>query len=203
MTKSPQIAIKYALDRVMGSMLLILILPFLAIIALAIWLEDHGPALFRQERVGLHGRTFRIFKFRTMIVNADRYLDLQGMPTRPRITRVGRFLRRTSLDEIPQLFNIVRGEMSFIGPRPVLLAHEKAYTGANADRLKMRPGVSGMAQVSGRNTLPWSKRLNYDLEYVRNYTLGLDLKILVKTVVVAITMQGISEDRNKSVMDDL
>lgn len=198
-----QISVKYALDRAIAVPLFVLLLPVFALIALAIRLDDRGPALFRQRRVGEGGATFDILKFRTMIVDADRHLDAAGMPTRPRVTRVGKWLRRTSLDELPQLINILRGEMSCIGPRPLLPDNEKALDAKFADRHLMRPGVTGLAQVNGRNNLPWSRRIAYDLEYVRSYSLLLDLKILIKTFGVVLAMRNVSDDRNKTAVDDL
>jgi lipopolysaccharide/colanic/teichoic acid biosynthesis glycosyltransferase len=156
--------IKYALDRVGGAVLLLGLSPLLAAVALAIRLEDGGPSLFLQERVGLGGRRFRIWKFRTMVVDADRYLDASGRTTGvSRVTRVGRVLRALSLDELPQVVNIVRGEMSFIGPRPVLPDHAARYDEVQRERFRMKPGITGLAQVNGRNTLPWSRRLAYDV----------------------------------------
>ncbi len=139
-----------------------------------------------------------------MFVNADQYLDTQGrVGQKNRITRVGAFLRFTSLDELPQLINIVKGEMSFIGPRAALPQHYDRYTTQQKKRLCMKPGVTGLAQVNGRNTLPWSKRIEYDNWYVENYSLKLDLKILLKTVKVVLLREGIVLDRNPEQVDDL
>ena len=180
------------------------IVPIFSIIALLIRIGDGGPIFFKQERVGLRKETFTIWKFRTMIPDADKFLDDQGrVDNINRVTRVGRILRSLSLDELPQLINIVRGEMSFVGPRPVLPQHLTRYTVRQKGRFAMKPGVTGLAQVNGRNTLRWSQRIEYDLQYIRDYSLWLDIKILVKTVKVALLREGVVLDRNPDQVDDL
>ena len=198
-----RVRVKYAVDRVGAVTLLVLLAPVFGGIALAIVLEDGQPVLFVQERPGLGGEPFPCFKFRTMIVDADKYLDEQGRPTRPRVTRVGRFLRKTSLDELAQLLNIARGDMSFIGPRPPIMVHLQRYTDAQMGRFRMKPGVTGLAQVNGRNTLPWSRRLAFDNQYIDTYSLGSDLRILLRTVGVVLRREGIVLDRNPGQVDDL
>jgi lipopolysaccharide/colanic/teichoic acid biosynthesis glycosyltransferase len=195
---------KYAIDRLAGLILLILLAPLLGIVAFLIKMDDRGPVFFRQERLGLGGKLFNICKFRTMIPNADRLLDEKGrVGNVNRLTRVGRILRSLSLDELPQLLNIVKGEMSFIGPRPTVPQHWPRYTERQKDRFRMKPGVTGWAQVSGRNTLKWSQRIECDLWYIENYSLLVDLRILAKTAKVVFLRRGVVLDRNPEQVDDL
>jgi len=199
-----QLAVKHAGDRVAAGVLLLLLSPAFAVIGLLVWLEDGRPIFFRQDRVGRYGRRFLIWKFRSMVVEADRLLDKEGrVHGDGRITRVGRFLRLTSLDELPQLINVIRGEMSFIGPRPGLKEHYDRYTAAQKRRYDMRPGVTGLAQVNGRNTLPWSRRIAYDLEYIDEFSLWQDVKILAKTIAIVATGKNVVLDRNPELVDDL
>ena len=199
-----QLAVKHAGDRVAAGVLLLLLSPAFAVIGLRVWLEDGRPIFFRQDRVGRYGRRFLIWKFRTMVVEADRLLDKEGrVHGDGRITRAGRFLRLTSLDELPQLINVIRGEMSFIGPRPGLKEHYDRYTAAQKRRYDMRPGVTGLAQVNGRNTLPWSRRIAYDLEYIDEFSLWRDVKILAKTLAIVATGKNLVLDRNPELVDDL
>jgi len=199
-----QLAVKHAGDRVAAGVLLLLLSPAFAVIGLLVWLEDGRPIFFRQDRVGRYGRRFLIWKFRTMVVEADRLLDKEGrVHGDGRITRAGRFLRLTSLDELPQLINVIRGEMSFIGPRPGLKEHYDRYTAAQKRRYDMRPGVTGLAQVNGRNTLPWSRRIAYDLEYIDEFSLWRDVKILAKTIAIVATGKNVVLDRNPELVDDL
>jgi undecaprenyl phosphate N,N'-diacetylbacillosamine 1-phosphate transferase len=199
-----QLAVKHAGDRVAAGVLLLLLSPAFAVIGLLVWLEDGRPIFFRQDRVGRYGRRFLIWKFRTMVVEADRLLDKEGrVHGDGRITRAGRFLRLTSLDELPQLINVIRGEMSFIGPRPGLKEHYDRYTAAQKRRYDMRPGVTGLAQVNGRNTLPWSRRIAYDLEYIDEFSLWRDVKILAKTIAIVATGKNLVLDRNPELVDDL
>ena len=199
-----QLAVKHAGDRVAAGVLLLLLSPAFAVIGLLVWLEDGRPIFFRQDRVGRYGRRFLIWKFRSMVVEADRLLDKEGrVHGDGRITRAGRFLRLTSLDELPQLINVIRGEMSFIGPRPGLKEHYDRYTAAQKRRYDMRPGVTGLAQVNGRNTLPWSRRIAYDLEYIDEFSLWQDVKILAKTIAIVATGKNLVLDRNPELVDDL
>ena len=170
------------LDVVGASVGLALASPFLAAAAIAIKLGDRGPVLYRQQRVGKDGREFELVKLRTMVVGAER----QGAGWAvnrgdPRITRVGSVLRRISLDEVPQLWNVVRGEMSLIGPRPTLAYQVEQYTPHQRRRLDVRPGVTGWAQVQGRASLPWDERIELDVWYVDHRSPWLDAKILART----------------------
>jgi lipopolysaccharide/colanic/teichoic acid biosynthesis glycosyltransferase len=171
-----------ALDVAGASLGLALASPFLAVGALAIKLADGGPVVYRQRRVGKDGREFELFKLRTMVVGAEQ----QGAGWAvnrgdPRITRVGRLLRRVSLDEVPQLWNVVRGEMSLIGPRPTLAYQVEQYTPRQRKRLEVKPGVTGWAQIHGRAALPWEERIELDVWYVENRSPVVDLKILLRT----------------------
>jgi lipopolysaccharide/colanic/teichoic acid biosynthesis glycosyltransferase len=156
--------------------------PALAAAAIAIKLQDRGPVLYRQRRVGLNGEEFELLKLRTMVVGAETrgagYAVNEGDP---RITRVGRLLRRLSLDEVPQLWNVVRGEMSIIGPRPTLAYQVERYTPRQRRRLEVKPGITGWAQIHGRARLPWEDRIELDVWYVENRSPWLDLKILART----------------------
>jgi lipopolysaccharide/colanic/teichoic acid biosynthesis glycosyltransferase len=165
-----------------GSLSLALASPFLAVSALAIKLEDRGPVLYRQRRVGRDGTEFELVKLRTMVVGAEK----QGAGWAvnrgdPRITRVGRVLRRLSLDELPQLWNVVRGDMSLIGPRPTLKYQVDRYTDHQRRRLEVKPGITGWAQIHGRAALPWEERIELDVWYVEHRSPWVDLKILLRT----------------------
>jgi lipopolysaccharide/colanic/teichoic acid biosynthesis glycosyltransferase len=155
-------------------------------IAVLIWLDDGTPVLFEQRRAGKHGKPFSLFKFRTLSAEAE------GTPhPAQHTTRVGAVLRRWALDELPQLWNVIRGDMNLVGPRPVLLPEARGYDEEAARRLAIRPGLTGWAQVHGRNRLSWAERMELDLWYVRNRTLLLDLWILLKTPFVLLSGQGV------------
>jgi lipopolysaccharide/colanic/teichoic acid biosynthesis glycosyltransferase len=171
-----------AADVALAGLGLVVASPFLAAAALAVKLEDGGPVLFRQARVGKDGVDFELFKLRSMVVDAERkgagYAVDRGDT---RITRVGRFLRRTSIDELPQLWNVVRGDMSVVGPRPTLRYQVDRYTARQRRRLEVRPGLTGWAQIHGRATLPWDERIELDVWYVEHRSPLVDLKILLRT----------------------
>jgi exopolysaccharide biosynthesis polyprenyl glycosylphosphotransferase len=184
--------IKGVFDRLAAGLALIVLAPLFIVIATAIRLDDHGPVFFRQTRVGRDGRKFRIFKFRTMVVDAERRkLQLQSlnegagllfkMREDPRITKVGAKLRRWSLDELPQLFNVLIGDMSMVGPRPALPQEVARYGDHMRRRLVVKPGLTGLWQVSGRSGLSWEEAFRLDLRYVDNWSIMLDLQILWKT----------------------
>jgi sugar O-acyltransferase (sialic acid O-acetyltransferase NeuD family) len=184
--------IKHGLDRVAAGALLVLLSPLLGLIALAIRADSPGGPFFLQERIGAGGRTFTIFKFRTMRhASAHEGLGHATASDDDRITRVGAWLRAMSLDELPQLLNIVLGEMSFVGPRPTLRYQVEHYTQKQRRRLLFRPGITGWAQVHGRNEIPWAQRIEYDLEYVDRYSLWLDLRILLRTIAVLLRRDGV------------
>ncbi len=171
-----------ALDVAGASLGLALTSPLLAVAAVAIKAEDGGPVLYRQKRVGRDGSEFELLKLRTMEVGAEqRGAGLAVNVGDPRITRVGRVLRRVSLDELPQLWNVVRGDMSLIGPRPTLAYQVERYTPRQRRRLEVKPGITGLAQVNGRARLPWDARIELDVWYVEHRSTLLDLKILART----------------------
>ena len=173
-----------AADVVVAGLGLALSTPLLAAAAAAIKLEDRGPVFYRQRRVGLHGNEFELLKLRTMEVGAEsRGAGLAVNEGDPRITRVGRVLRRLSFDELPQLWNVVRGDMSLIGPRPTLAYQVERYTPRQRRRLDVKPGITGWAQVHGRARLPWDERIELDVWYVEHRSPVLDLQILARTPV--------------------
>ena len=171
-----------ALDVAGASLGLAVSAPVLALAALAIKLEDRGPVFYRQQRVGKDGVDFELLKLRTMIVGAERFGAGYAVNAGDeRITRAGRVLRRLSLDELPQLWNVVRGEMSLIGPRPTLRYQVERYTPRQRRRLEVKPGITGWAQVHGRAALPWADRIELDVWYVEHKSPWLDLRILLRT----------------------
>ena len=190
-----QLALKRALDIVASVFLLIVMSPFLLALAIAVVLDSHGPVFFRQERVGRNGRRFLIWKYRTMVPGAvNDGLGIYTHAQDPRVTRVGRFLRRHSLDELPQLLNILAGEMSLVGPRPTLAYQVDKYDATQRRRLLAPPGVTGWAQIHGRNRLTWPQRIEYDVWYVDHWSLGLDLQILFRSVGTVLRSEGIDND---------
>jgi len=193
--------VKRIFDWVGAAILLVLSLPLFAVIAIAIKLDDRGPVFLRQTRVGVHGKEFPCFKFRSMVVDAEeRLAELQAynevdgvlfkMKNDPRVTRVGRVIRRLSLDELPQLINVLRGEMSLVGPRPPLPREVAQYGEDVRRRLLVRPGITGLWQVSGRSNLSWDDSVRLDLYYVENWSLSTDLVILAKTVGAVLSRDG-------------
>jgi lipopolysaccharide/colanic/teichoic acid biosynthesis glycosyltransferase len=184
--------IRRALDLVIAVPAAVLSAPAVALIALAIRLESPGGAIYKQTRVGRDGAPFQIFKLRTMVAGAEfKGAGLAIAAGDPRITRIGALLRRYSLDELPNLWNVVRGEMSIVGPRPTLQGQVDEYTPRQRGRLAVKPGITGWAQVNGRTALPWSERIELDLWYVEHRTLTLDLKIILATVRMVLTGHGL------------
>lgn len=195
MSREFRLAIKQVLDLSVAFVAIVVAAPVMAILAVAILVDDGRPVLFRQERVGWMRRPLHLIKFRTMIAGADDLLDANGLPTAQRVTRVGRWLRLTSLDELPQLIHVLRREMSLVGPRPLLPSMVARLDVAQLVRFRMRPGVTGLAQVTGRNTILVSKRLAYDVHYVENWSLSLDFRILWRTFVNVLTTRNVAIDR--------
>jgi lipopolysaccharide/colanic/teichoic acid biosynthesis glycosyltransferase len=184
--------IRRGIDIVVAALALVIGAPVLLVAVLAIRLESRGPAIYRQRRAGLHGAPFDVLKLRTMVDGAEHIgAGLAINANDSRITRVGAFLRRTSLDELPNLLNVLRGEMSLIGPRPTLPAQVDQYTARQRGRLAVKPGISGWAQVNGRASLPWSERIELDLYYVEHRSLALDLKILLRTPALILGGSGL------------
>jgi len=197
-----QLGLKRLLDLLVAAVLLVIISPLWLFIVLWIRSDSSGPALFKQTRVGLGGKPYTIYKFRTMVQNAEALMkdrlekvnDLENFVFQekddPRITRSGRFLRKTSLDELPQLINILIGNMSLVGPRPEVPELVKLYNEEQRRRLKVLPGVTGLAQINGRSELTLGETMGYDLDYVRIWSFWLDLKILWKTISVVFSGKG-------------
>jgi len=183
--------VKPLLDRLLAAVLIVLLAPVMLLVALAVWLWDGRPVLFVQERPGYKGRLFRIYKFRTMTDERDEKGDL--LPDEKRLKGVGRIIRALSLDELPQLFNVLKGEMSFVGPRPLLKEYLPLYSRRQRRRHDVRPGITGWAQVNGRNLLDWPTRFEYDLWYVERCSFWLDLKILFLTLLKVLRREGISQ----------
>jgi lipopolysaccharide/colanic/teichoic acid biosynthesis glycosyltransferase len=187
-----QLAVKKVCDCLLSILMLGLLVPVLLGIALAVILESGWPAMFVQPRVGRHGHLFTVYKFRTMVHGAsDKGLMTTVAVNDDRITRVGAFLRKWSLDELPQLVNVLKGDMSLVGPRPTLEYQVSQYTPRQRRRLEVKPGITGWAQVNGRNALPWARRIELDIWYVDNFTLCLDTKILFRTIGVFLRREGL------------
>ena len=182
---------KRLLDLCVTVPLLILLSPLLGIVALLVRFQLGSPVLFRQQRPGLHGRPFVLYKFRTMTDARDEQGHL--LPDSDRLTPFGRFLRSTSLDELPELWNVLKGEMSLVGPRPLLMRYLDRYTPEQMRRHDVKPGITGWAQVNGRNALTWEKKFELDVWYVDHLSLGLDLKILALTFWKTLKREGISQ----------
>jgi lipopolysaccharide/colanic/teichoic acid biosynthesis glycosyltransferase len=179
--------IRRAVDIVVSAAALAVASPIIALAAVAVRLETPGPIVFRQRRSGLHGREFDVLKLRTMVDGAEhKGAGLRVNENDSRITRVGAFLRRTSLDELPNLVNVLRGDMSLIGPRPTLPVQVAQYTERQRERLAIKPGITGWAQVNGRASLPWSERIELDLYYIEHRSLALDAQILRRTVAMVL-----------------
>ena len=181
-----------ALDVVLAGLLLAVTAPLLALAALAIRLESRGPVFYRQLRVGRDGQPFELWKLRTMVPGAESMgAGIYVLEGDPRITRAGRLLRRFSLDELPNLVNVLRGEMSIVGPRPTVQEQVDRYTDRQRRRLEVRPGITGWAQINGRTSLPWPERIELDVWYVDNRSLPLDLRILLRTARLLVTGRGL------------
>ncbi|GAX59182.1 polyprenyl glycosylphosphotransferase [Candidatus Scalindua japonica] len=193
--------IKRYIDISLSCLLLILMLPVFVVIFILIKIDSKGPVLFIQERISCNNRRFKLLKFRTMISNAEdikseliKMNEMSGpvfkIKNDPRITKVGKFLRRFSLDETPQLYNVLKGEMSLVGPRPPLQDEVEKYSWKQRRRLSVKPGITGLWQVSGRNTLPFEEWIELDLEYIDNWSLGMDLKIILQTIYIVLSQKG-------------
>jgi lipopolysaccharide/colanic/teichoic acid biosynthesis glycosyltransferase len=192
--------VKRGFDIVLALVGLVVLAP----VALAVWILVRwrlgSPAIFRQCRTGMGGRPFMVLKFRTMTNRCD--ANGQLLPDHRRLTRLGRLLRKLSLDEIPQLINVLRGDMSIVGPRPLLPKYDLWYTPYERRRFEVRPGITGLAQIAGRNTVNWSTRLSLDVEYVDRWSLWLDFKIILQTVKMVFAREGVVVD-TRALMSDL
>ncbi len=196
-----EILCKRLVDILISTIGLFIFLPFFPFITLVILLDSPGPAFFFQERAGLHGKPFKIIKFRTMVLDAESKLcilintDVMNEPVfklrqDPRITRVGKILRRWSIDEIPQLINVLRGEMSLVGPRPEETWLVNRYTAPQRQRLAVKPGLTGPMQIAGRGELDFASRLDLELDYIRSFSLKKDFKIILNTIPAVISGKG-------------
>ena len=181
---------KRPFDIALSSLLLILLAPLIVAVAIGVWLDVGRPILFRQQRPGLHGRPFLLVKFRTMRAPTAG----EDATDEARITRFGRGLRATSLDELPELWNVLWGDMSLVGPRPLLMQYLPLYSPEQMRRHNVRPGLTGWAQVNGRNALTWEDKFNLDLWYVDNLNMILDLRILLRTAIAVVKSAGIAHD---------
>ena len=182
---------KRIMDLMIGSLAAAVCSPVFALVSGAILISMGRPCLFRQQRPGLAGKPFTLLKFRTMVDTRDK--NGQLLPDKDRLTRLGRFLRSASLDELPELFNVLRGEMSLVGPRPLLMQYLDRYTPEQMRRHNLPPGITGWAQIHGRNAISWEEKFALDLWYVDNWSIWLDLKILGLTVLSVLKRQGISQ----------
>lgn len=183
---------KKLLDTILAASALVLLAPLLLILSLTLYVRLGSPVLFSQTRAGLNGAPFTLYKFRTMSDARDREGNL--LTDKERLTPIGKFLRLSSLDELPELFNVLRGEMSMVGPRPLLMQYLPYYTPRERLRHSVRPGITGWAQVNGRNCLTWDKRLEMDAWYVENWSIWLDLRILFKTLGTVLLRDGVVVD---------
>ena len=184
--------IKRSIDFVLSLIAIIILSPVLAIVALLIRIKLGGPVLFKQKRPGLNEKVFTMYKFRTMTDERDSEGEL--LPDEVRLTKFGKTLRSTSLDELPELFNILKGDMAIVGPRPLLVQYLPLYNEEQHMRHLVRPGITGYAQVNGRNSLRWEEKFELDQEYVARIGIKLDLKVIVKTFLVVFCRQGINSD---------
>ena len=204
MLRELQLFLKRVVDLALSLLGLVTLTPAFALIALCISLDSPGDVFFKLRVAGRDGKPFDQWKFRTMIQNArDTAHRFETSAADPRITRVGRFLRRWSLDELPQLWNVLRGEMSLVGPRPAFLEVAQQYSPEQARRLQMRPGLTGLAQLRGRNLLPWDQRIVLDIAYIEQYSLWLDAWILWRTIPLLLRGTGVYGEGGVVKMHDL
>ncbi|MBW4637296.1 MAG: sugar transferase [Gloeocapsa sp. UFS-A4-WI-NPMV-4B04] len=191
--------VKSILDRLVAAIALLLFSPLLLLAAIAIYIRMGNPILFAQPRPGKDGRIFTFYKFRTMTNQCDSEGNL--LPDAQRLTALGKFLRQMSLDELPQLWNVLKGDMSFVGPRPLLVEYLNLYSPEQARRHEIKPGITGWAQINGRNTITWEEKFNLDVWYIDHWSLWLDLKILLLTVWKVLQREGISQAGHATIED--
>jgi len=192
--KELALKVKRIIDLIAAAGLLVLFAPLIAALSLAVRLSMGRPVFFRQARLGYQGREFQLIKFRTM---TEEYgPDGALLPDGQRMTRFGAFLRSTSLDELPELINVIKGDMSLVGPRPLLVEYRDLYTPEQWRRHEMPPGMAGPVIAEGRNTLSWEEKFQKDIDYIDNWSLGLDIKILIKTILKVINREGTSADNH-------
>lgn len=184
--------IKRPMDFILSLCAIIVLAPVILIIAILVRVKLGSPVLFKQKRPGLNEKIFTLYKFRTMTDERDENGEL--LPDEIRLTRFGKLLRSTSLDELPELFNIIKGDMSIVGPRPLLIKYLPLYTTHQKRRHEVRPGLSSLAAINGRNSLTWEEKFDYDIAYIDNITFAVDMKIILETIWVAIKREGISQE---------
>jgi lipopolysaccharide/colanic/teichoic acid biosynthesis glycosyltransferase len=185
---------KPLIDKALALILIILFLPVMVIVAILIYLWDGRPIIFTQPRPGFKGKIFKIYKFRTMTNEKDEFGNL--LPDNRRLKGVGKIIRSLSLDELPQLFNVLKGDMSFIGPRPLLVEYLELYNEEQKKRHDVLPGITGLAQVKGRNAISWRRKFKYDVFYVKHLSFRLDLYILCQTIIKVLKREGINQNQN-------
>ena len=191
--------IKRFMDFLIAALSIIIFSPLLILLAILVRVKLGGPVIFKQERPGLNGKVFKLYKFRTMTDAKDENGNL--LDDEYRLTSFGKKLRSTSLDELPELYNILKGDMSIVGPRPLLVKYLPLYSDEQKRRHDVRPGLTGLAQVSGRNAITWTEKFNKDIEYVDNVSLGLDISIFFKTIYCVLKKEGINSD-SAATMED-
>ena len=191
--------IKRLMDFLIAALSIIIFSPLLILLAILVRIKLGGPVIFKQERPGLNGKVFKLYKFRTMTDAKDENGNL--LDDEYRLTSFGKKLRSTSLDELPELYNILKGDMSIVGPRPLLVKYLPLYNDEQKRRHDVRPGLTGLAQVSGRNAITWTEKFNKDIEYVDNVSLGLDISIFFKTIYCVLKKEGINSD-SAATMED-
>lgn len=191
--------VKRPMDFVLSLIAIVILSPILLIVAILVRTKIGSPVIFKQKRPGLDEKIFTLYKFRTMTDERDKNGEL--LPDSVRLTKFGKFLRSTSLDELPELFNILRGDMSIVGPRPLAVQYLPYYNETEKHRHDVRPGLTGLAQINGRNGLNWDDRFGYDIEYIENIVFFYDLKIILKTVLKVFKKEGITIRGTTSIMD--
>ena len=191
------IIIKYLLDKIFALSLLIMLFPFLVVMCFILTIHHSGNPLFTQTRVGLNEKFFKIIKFRTMNTKRDKNGIL--LDDSLRVTKIGKFLRKFSIDELPQIFNVLSGNMSFVGPRPLLPEYLSLYNKNQKKRHNVKPGITGLAQIMGRNNISWKQKFDFDIEYVRKQNFFLDVNIILKSISKVIFAHGINSSDNKPI----
>lgn len=188
---------KRVIGFVISLIALIVLSPVILIVGILVYIKLGSPIIFKQERPGKDGKIFKMYKFRTMLDSYNKFGE--ALPDEERLTKFGKILRSTSLDELPELINVIKGDMSLVGPRPLLVEYLELYSDEQKKRHNVRPGITGWAQVNGRNSISWNEKLNLDVEYVKNLSLILDIKILFLTVYKVFKRDGINQEGNVTI----
>ena len=188
---------KRMIGFVISLIALIVLSPVILIVGILVYIKLGSPIIFKQERPGKDGKIFKMYKFRTMLDSYNKFGE--ALPDEERLTKFGKILRSTSLDELPELINVIKGDMSLVGPRPLLVEYLELYSDEQKKRHNVRPGITGWAQVNGRNSISWNEKLNLDVEYVKNLSLILDIKILFLTVYKVFKRDGINQEGNATI----